>query len=139
MTNLRNSEAAAISTVSGVNMTTRKQMLKIKVNVCLSVTTGIVTYTIVDARQGMSEAKVEKIKVRSIFRHICALAPLPDTLVGSGTQNNCVTISPFYYLDPVVNLKSGILLCDRPRAPGKAQTSLDNQHWEQSRRCHAGR
>ncbi|KIM88639.1 hypothetical protein PILCRDRAFT_233696 [Piloderma croceum F 1598] len=39
-------KSAAINTVSGVNMTTRRQMLKIK---------------------GMSEAKVDKIKVRKLY------------------------------------------------------------------------
>ena len=41
----RNPQAASLNTVSGVNMTPRRQLLKIK---------------------GLSEAKVEKIKVLSI-------------------------------------------------------------------------
>ncbi|TBU49891.1 Rad51-domain-containing protein [Dichomitus squalens] len=46
-------KSAAINTVSGVNMTTRRQLLKIKV---MSFTSGF------DSIVGMSEAKVEKIK-----------------------------------------------------------------------------
>lgn len=52
-------KAAAINTVSGVNMTTRRHMLKIKVyaglvNPCRGLIQALL--------QGMSEAKVEKIK-----------------------------------------------------------------------------
>ncbi|KAJ8083710.1 hypothetical protein PM082_002476 [Marasmius tenuissimus] len=46
-------KSAAINTVSGVNMTTRRQMLKIK---------------------GMSEAKVEKIKASPLQDHLSRLA-----------------------------------------------------------------
>jgi hypothetical protein len=64
LTNSRNFKAAAINTVSGVNMTTRKQMLKIKVGTYLASGRDGGNYSHNSAsRQGMSEAKVEKIKV----------------------------------------------------------------------------
>ncbi|KAL9716514.1 hypothetical protein Ac2012v2_000962 [Leucoagaricus gongylophorus] len=55
-------KSAAINTVSGVNMTTRRQLLKIKVDRAHIYTC---TYSLLNffwSIQGMSEAKVEKIK-----------------------------------------------------------------------------
>ena len=52
-------QAAAINTVSGVNMTTRRQMLKIKVSPHCPRVINLCRHIL----QGMSEAKVEKIKV----------------------------------------------------------------------------
>ncbi len=46
-------------------------MLKIKVSIYLSATTGIVTHMIViPSCQGMSEAKVEKIKVKHFVAYM---------------------------------------------------------------------
>jgi hypothetical protein len=63
ITNLWYFKAAAINTVSGVNMTTRRQMLKIKVGTYLRSGHGGNDSHNSVLHQGMSEAKVEKIKV----------------------------------------------------------------------------
>ncbi|ETW87057.1 hypothetical protein HETIRDRAFT_413401 [Heterobasidion irregulare TC 32-1] len=72
-------KAAAITTVSGVNMTTRRQMLKLKVlyHSCLYAMT-----LNLGSPQGMSEAKVEKIKphIRCSFVEL-AVAGKPRTYV----------------------------------------------------------
>lgn len=68
--NACNFKAAAINTVSGVSMTTRKQMLKIKVGTYLAVPSNYLHNS--GSHQGMSEAKVEKIKVGEDSSHICS-------------------------------------------------------------------
>jgi hypothetical protein len=52
-------------------MTTRKQMLKIKVRFSYQ-RDGYSYSNKIGSLQGMSEAKVEKIKVRNVLQHICA-------------------------------------------------------------------
>ncbi|TCD68109.1 Meiotic recombination protein dmc1 [Steccherinum ochraceum] len=58
-------KAAAINTVSGVNMTTRRQMLKIK---------------------GMSEAKVEKIKARCFFSTTAVICSSQGSSFATGLE-----------------------------------------------------
>ena len=57
-------KSSAINTISGVNMTTRRQMLKIKVSPFRLTSLSFLILLL----QGMSEAKVEKIKVSRKYR-----------------------------------------------------------------------
>jgi hypothetical protein len=68
-------------------MTTRKQMLKIKVNTYLVFRQVNSAHTMSQCYQGMSEAKVEKIKVCEPCGIYACIAYF-WTFVGSGTQDN---------------------------------------------------
>jgi len=61
-------------------------MLKIKVGTYLAVLSNYSHNS--GSHQGMSEAKVEKIKVGEHSSHICA-PRTAHTFIGSGAQNNC--------------------------------------------------
>ena len=114
------SQSAAINTVSGVNMTTRRQLLKIKVYYAHTSTVRGINSTY------NRECPKPKLK-RSRWVSICPPCEyIADFSLGCCPQNSCPYPSPNSRL-PFSYFQLGILLCYWHRSSGQAEARLD--HW----------